>query len=149
MYYLPCTVFNWAANKCIRPEEENARLRIKEERDQMLCQCLHLSVCLYECVFNTLVEKMTVQCGENEVKTSENSGFNDQSREFEVVGQNLDVVAFTQETRILPACFQGQCVTAALSFPLTSFQGVELKATHRYLSRGKKRMHGLGGIGGN
>lgn len=51
------------------------------------------------CGFNTLVEKMTVQRGENEVRSSGNSGFNDQSREFKVVGQNLDVVAFTQETR--------------------------------------------------
>lgn len=43
---------------------------------------------------------MTVQCGENEVRSSGNSGLNDQSREFEVIGQNLDAVAFTQETRM-------------------------------------------------
>jgi len=41
------------------------------------------------CTFNKLAEKMTVHCGENEVKSSGNSGFSVSSRELKVVGQNL------------------------------------------------------------
>lgn len=55
-------------------------------------------------------------------------------------GGGFGLKVFSCCTLCLPACFQW--VTAALSFPLTSFQGIKLKDANQCVSRGKKRMHG-------
>ena len=91
MEWTPCPALHliWQQIKCIKPEEKNARLRIKVERADSVPVFTFGCVATWVCVFNKLPEKMTIRCGENEGKSSGNSGFSVWSRELEVVAQHL------------------------------------------------------------
>lgn len=89
--WTPCPALHliWQQMRCVKPEEQNARLRIKAEKPDSVPVFTFVCASAWVCIFNKLAEKMTIHCGENEVKSSGNSGFSVWSRGWNVVGQNL------------------------------------------------------------